>query len=82
MFRVCLVFLSVRCNLVITCWEMADLLALVCDVYCVLVTLPCGVLGQVWCIIVSISDLCLLSYLLIGLKWHSKTFDMTEVFLG
>ena len=30
--------------------------------YCVLVTFPCGVLGQVWCLIVSIPDLCLLSY--------------------
>ena len=30
--------------------------------YCVFVTFPCGVLGQVRCLIVSISDLCLLSY--------------------
>ena len=27
-FRVCLVFLSVHCNLVVTCWERTDLLAL------------------------------------------------------
>ena len=29
---------------------------------CVFVTFPCGILGQVWYIIVSIPDLCLLSY--------------------
>ena len=28
MFSVCLVFLSVHCSLVVTCWESADLLAL------------------------------------------------------
>ena len=60
---VCRVFLSVHCSLVITCWERADLLALMSNMfYCVFVTFQCGVLGQVWCLIVSISDLCLLSY--------------------
>ena len=34
-----------------------DLLALVGDVYCIFVTFPCGILGQVWCLVVSISDL-------------------------
>ena len=29
---------------------------------CVFVTFPCGILGQVWCLIVSIPDLCCLSY--------------------
>ena len=28
---------------------------------CVFVTFPCGILGQVWCLIVSIPDLCHLS---------------------
>ena len=28
MFRFCHVFLSVHCSLVVTCWERADLLAL------------------------------------------------------
>ena len=64
MFRVCLVFLSVHRSLVVTCWEMADLLALLYVMfYCVFVTFPCGVLGQEWCLIVSIPDVCLLSYL-------------------
>ena len=47
----------------VTCWEWADLLALVGDVYCIFVTFPCGILGQVWYLIVSFSDLCRLSYI-------------------
>ena len=57
------VFVSVHCCLVVTCWERADLLALLCDVNCV-VTFPCGIMGQVWYLIVSIPDLCRLSYFL------------------
>ena len=34
---------------------------------CVFVTFPCGILGQVWCLIVSIPDLCHLSYFYIHL---------------
>ena len=55
-------FASVHCCLVVTCWERADLLALVGDVHCVFVTFKCGILGQAWYLIVSISDLCRLSY--------------------
>ena len=55
-------FGSVHCCLVVTCWERADLLALVCDVYCIFVTFPCGILGQVRFLIVLFPDLCLLSY--------------------
>ena len=40
----------------------ADLLALAGDVYCIFVTFPCGILGQVWYLIASFPDLCLLSY--------------------
>ena len=47
----------------VTCWERADLLALIYVMfYCVFVTFTCGVLGKVWCMIVSILDLNLLSY--------------------
>ena len=47
----------------VTCWEKANLLALLCVMfYCVFVTSPFGVLSQMWCLIVSIPDLCLLSY--------------------
>ena len=63
MFRVCHVFLSVHCSLVVTCWERADLLALMfVTFYCVFVVFPCGIFGRVWCLIVSIPDLCLLCY--------------------
>ena len=55
-------FVSVHCCLVVTCWERADLLALLCDVYLCFVTFPCYVIGQVWYLIVSIPDLCHLSY--------------------
>ena len=55
-------FTSVHCCLVVTCLERADLLALVGYVNCIFVTLPYGVLGRVWCLIVSFHDLCHLSY--------------------
>ena len=54
----CHAFASVHCCLVVTCWDRADLLALVCDVLLFLVTSPCGILGQVWYLIVSIPFLC------------------------
>ena len=58
----------VHCCLVVTCWERADLLALVGDVYCIFVTFPCGILGQVWYLIVSFPDFCRLSYLLLHIQ--------------
>ena len=64
---VSLAFASVHCCLVVTCWERAALLALVGDVYCILVTFPCGILGQVWYLIVSFPDLCRLSYYVFGI---------------
>ena len=63
MFRVCHDFLSVHCSLMVTCWEYANLLALLyVKFYCLFVTLQYGVLVQVWYLIVSIPDLCLLTY--------------------
>ena len=59
---VCHAFTSVHCCLVVTCWERADVLALVGDFILCFVTFPCGILGQVWYLIVSIPDLCHLSY--------------------
>ena len=53
---------SFHCCLVVTYWERADILVLVCDVYYVFVTFPCSILGQVWYFIVLIPDLCHLSY--------------------
>ena len=59
---VCNAIASVHCCLVVTCWERTDLLALVCDVYCVFVTFPFCILSQVWYLIVLFPGLCGLSY--------------------
>ena len=53
MFYVSHAFASIHC-----CRERTDLLALLGDVYCIFVTFQSGILGQVWCLIVSIPDLC------------------------
>ena len=53
---------SVCVCFVVACWERADLLALVCGVWLWVCRFPIGVLGQVWYLIVSISDLCTLTY--------------------
>ena len=62
----CLVFLKLSRLFIAALWsptgKRADLLALVGDVYCIFVTFPCGILGQVWYMIVSFPDLCHLSY--------------------
>ena len=54
---VCHTVLSVPCNLVVSCWERADLLyEMFSCVFC-LVTFLYGVLGQLWYLIESIPDL-------------------------
>ena len=53
---------SVFMRLVVTCWERADLLALVCGVQLAVCHFPIGILVQVWYLVVSISDLCTLTY--------------------
>ena len=57
----CVAFLTLSCVSVywcflVTCWERADLLALVCDVLLWSCHFPIGIciLGQVWCLIVSV----------------------------
>ena len=67
-------FASVHCCLLVTCWERADLMAHVGDI-CIFVTFPCGILGQVWYLVVSFPDLCLLSYFYIKLA-----FDLQKQF--
>ena len=63
MFCVCHAILSIHCSLVSTCWERAGLLArLYVKFSCAFVTFPCGVLSQVWYLIVSLPDLCCLTY--------------------
>ena len=45
----CHTALSVPCSIMVTYWERIDLLNLLCVMLsCVLVTVPHGVLGQVW----------------------------------
>ena len=66
-------FSSVCCCLVVTWWERADLLALVCDVKLCFVTFPFGILGHVWYLIVSNPYLCRLSYFYIV---ESRTFEV------
>ena len=57
----CLVFSCFRVCLLLHCGHLlgrADLLALVGDVNCIFVTFLCGILGQVWYLIVSFPDHC------------------------
>ena len=61
----CLVFPMPVCDavdmcLVVTCWERADLLSLVCGVWLWACHFPICILGRVWYLIVSIPDLCTL----------------------
>ena len=67
---------SVYMCLVVTCWDRADLLALVCDIWLWFCHFPIGILGQVWYLIVSISDLCTLTYFDVMLRifFLSKTY--------
>ena len=59
----CYTVVSVHSSLVITCWEKAGLLAHLCVMFsCVFVTFPCGIPSQVWYLVVSIPNLCLLPY--------------------
>ena len=65
----CILSMSVMlsCLFIAALWspagKRAKLLALLYVMFsCVFVTIPCGVLSQVWYLIVSIPDLCLLPY--------------------
>ena len=64
---VCLVLLCFRAHLIIDAlWSPAgkrltSWLSFVMS-NCEVVTFPCGILGQAWCLTVSIPDLCPLSY--------------------
>ena len=51
---VCHAYASVHCWFLVTCWERA----LFVMFNYVFVTFPCGILGEVWYLIVLIPDLC------------------------
>ena len=62
----CLVFVMLSCLFITALWSPAGKgltsWLLFAMFNCVFVTFPCVILGQVWYLIVSISDLCRLSY--------------------
>ena len=64
-FNLCFVFVFIiLSSFVVTCWERADLLLLLCVMFsCVLVTFPYGVTGQAWHLLVLIPYICVLPYL-------------------
>ena len=59
---------SISCCHEVTCWERADLLALACDVLLWLCYFPIGILGQVWCLIVSIPEFCFFLTMLLDIN--------------
>ena len=59
---VCHAFLSVHCCLVVTCWERVTSCLSFVMFNCIFDTFRCGILGQVWYLIVSIPDHCHLCY--------------------
>ena len=61
----------------VTCWEKADLLALVGDVYCIFVSFPCGIVGQVWYLIASCPGLTY--YLLSLIRLISPDYQMENL---
>ena len=67
-------FASVHCCLVVTYWERADLLlVLVDDVNRIFISFPCGILGQVWYLVVSFPDLCRLSHFVLFISNRIKS---------
>ena len=58
----CHAFASAHCCLVVTCWEKADLLAIICGVKLCGCFFPIWYPGSGWYLILSIPDLCPLSY--------------------
>ena len=67
---------SVYMCFVVTCWERADLLALVCSVLLGVCHFPIGILGQVWYLIVSIPDLCTLTYFIHVSTTSTSTYTL------
>ena len=69
----CYIILSVSCSRVVTCWERGDSFALLFVIFSgAFVTFQYSILGQVWYLIVSIPDLCLLPSF--GLQCNSVLF--------
>ena len=58
--------------------ERTDLLALVGNVNCIFVTFQCGILGQVWYLIVSVPDRCRPSYFVYGVTNFSISLEVNR----
>ena len=58
----------------VTYWERADLLALVCGVLLWVCHFLFGILGHIWYLMVSISDLCTLNYFVSYQIWVNLFF--------
>ena len=67
---------SVYMCFVVTCWERADLWALVCGVKREVCQFLIGILGQVWYLIVSIPGLCTLTY------FYNTLLKISGIFLN
>ena len=77
---VCHTVLSVHCSIVVSCWEGADLMALLhVTSSSVFVTFPYGVLGPEWYLIALIPDLCPLPYILSANKFPFHRFAGYDV---
>ena len=77
------VFVMLPCLFLAALWLLLGWYGLLCVVFsCVLVAFPCGVLGLVWCLVVSIPDLCLLLYfekLDIFIKYLFNCVDIASI---
>ena len=74
LFHVCNNARVLPCNTLVTCWETADLLSFLYVMFsCVLVTFPYDFVGQLWHLIVSIPDVCLLFF------FRPKWFQLLSV---
>ena len=62
----------------VTCSERTHLLALDCDVLLSRCRFPIGILGQVWCLIISIPDICPFSYLEAVQIGHSRSRNILQ----
>ena len=60
----CLVFFMLSRHFIAALWSPAGKWLFLVMFNCVSVTFPCGILGQVWYLFVSIPDPCSLSYFL------------------
>ena len=74
-FLSCVCYAFVYMCLLVTRWERADLLALVCGVQLWICHFLIGILGQVWYLIVLIPDLCTLTYFDNDVKRTTHMFE-------